>query len=173
MSALPINKVTNANVYAEGNSLLGKVLEFEVPKIVQKMVDNMPLGQIGTTQHFAGFEPLEGVIKWTSVYDEIYSLIADPFAYKQIQLRANIDVYTSGGLEEQVPCVIYLTCSFAEVPGGVYKAHENVELETPIKATSMKIEINGAEVLEYDAASNIYKVDGEDKLAQYRANLGA
>lgn len=173
MSALPINKVTNANIYINGASLLGKAMEVELPELTQITTENKPLGQIGTTEHFAGFEKMEGTIKWASIYAEVYSIISDPFKMHQLQVRANIDVYNSDGLTEQQACVVYLTCQFKKVPTGTFKAHENVELESDIAVQSIKIEIGGVEKLEFDAAANIYKVDGEDKLAQYRANIGA
>jgi P2 family phage contractile tail tube protein len=170
--ALPINKVTNANVYAEGNSLLGKVMEFELPELSTKTTENNPLGMIGVTEHFAGFEKMEGVIKWQSFYKEVFDLTGDPFASKSLQLRANIDVYDSSGFT-QVAAVVYLTCQFKKVPFGSFKAHENVELETDISVTAIKMEYDGATVLEYDALANIYKLNGVDKLATYRNNIGA
>ncbi len=168
-----VNKVTNANVYANGATLIGKVAEFTVPDIMQKTADHMALGVVGTTEHFVGFEKLEGSLKWSSVYPEIYSLFGNPFTTHKLQLRANVDIYGAQGLQSQVAHVVYLNARFKKLPGGAFKAHENVDLESELAIDSVKIEFNGVTVLEYDAIANIYRVGGVDVLAQYNANLGA
>jgi P2 family phage contractile tail tube protein len=170
--ASTINKVNNANVYLDGGTLLGKVMEFTLPDLTSKTSESMPLGQIGTSEHFAGFEKLEGTLKWASLYKEVYLLTANPLSTHQVQLRGNVDVYDATGLVEQVPAVCYLTCTFKKVPFGTFKAHENVELESEISITSVKLEYDGESLVEYDAIANIYKVGGVDVLATYRANLG-
>ena len=170
--AAEINIVTNANAYLNGGSLLGKVAEFTLPDIVSKTSESMPLGQIGTTEHFAGFEKLEGTIVWSSLYGDVLTQIANPLRAHQLQLRANVDVYDSTGSSAQVPAVVYLTCVFKKLPMGGFKAHENVTLESDISITAVKLEFNGEAVVEYDALANIYKVGGVDILATYRANLG-
>ena len=55
---------------------------------------------------------------------------------------------------------------------GNFKQHENVEMESEFSALSMKIEVDGTEILEFDPTANIYRVNGEDKLSTYRQNIG-
>lgn len=170
--ASTINKATNANLYIDGGSTLGMVAEFTVPTPTQKVSENMPLGQIGTTQHFAGFEPMEASIKWASIYEEFFRVITDPFRSHALQLRASVDVYDSNGLASQVPFVVFLTARFKSIPGGVFKAHENVELDSDIIVDSIKTVYNGTVLLDFDAAANRYFANGVDVLATYRNNLG-
>jgi P2 family phage contractile tail tube protein len=170
---IQINRVTNGNLYIDGANFLGTVMEMNLPAITQKTAEHNALGMIGTVETFAGFEKMESTIKWTAVYAKVLSLISDPFKSHSLQLRGNIDKFDSGGLNAQESYVVYLTAAFKKVPTGDFKQHENVELETELAVTAIKVEIAGAEILEFDALANIYKVDGVDKLATYRANIGA
>jgi hypothetical protein len=42
--AISVNKLTNANIYIDGNSLLGKASEIDLPKITAKMAEHKALG---------------------------------------------------------------------------------------------------------------------------------
>ena len=44
---LQINKLTNANIYVNGNNLLGRAAEVELPSIGFKMAEHMALGMVG------------------------------------------------------------------------------------------------------------------------------
>jgi hypothetical protein len=56
---------------------------------------------------------------------------------------------------------------------GNYKQNDNVELESELAVTYIKLEIDGVEKLEADAMANIFKVNGQDQFANYRNNIGA
>lgn len=172
MSAVAINKVYNAGLYIDGETMIGMASEVELPTITQKSAEHTALGMVGSTTHFAGFEGMEFSIKWSSVYADAIAAIGDPFGVKTLQLRGNIDVYQGATLVDQQPYVVFLQARFTELPAGSFKAHENVELETSGTANSMRIEIDGAEVVAYDPTASIYRLNGEDKLAQFRANIG-
>jgi hypothetical protein len=55
---------------------------------------------------------------------------------------------------------------------GDFKQHDNSTLETMLNVHSIKMELDGREILEVDVLANIYKVDGVDLLKDYRQNLG-
>ena len=169
---LKINKLSNANVYLEGDSLLGQVKEIELPEVVQKMVDHEALGMVGVIELPAGFEKMEGKIMWNSFYKDAFLKIADATAVHKMQLRGNLETNTSDGLESEVAYVVYLNVRFKKTPMGNFKQHENVEMESEFSALSMKIEVDGTEILEFDPTANIYRVNGEDKLSTYRQNIG-
>ncbi len=73
---------------------------------------------------------------------------------------------------QQVALVTYLTVMFKKNPLGTYKQHENAEYGSAFTATYVKQVIDGQEVLELDYMANIFKVNGEDMLADYRTNIG-
>ena len=85
----------------------------------------------------------------------------------------SIHPYASGGRTEEKPVVALLTVTFKSIPGGNYKQHDNVEVESEFTATYMKLTVGGEDITEIDVLANIYKAGGQDVLASYRANIGA
>lgn len=172
MGKVSVNRLTNANVYVDGVSLLGKAEEIQLPDIKHKFAEHKALGMVGTMEFFAGIDKMEAKIKWNAVYKDVQKLVANPFKAVQLQLRGSIETYQAAGRTEQVPYVVYLTCTFKNVPTGNFKQHDNVEMETTLNVTYCKQEIDGSPVMELDVLANIYKVDGADLLQTYRANIG-
>jgi len=172
MSKIAINRLTNANVYLDGGSMLGRAEEVTLPVIKAKMAEHKALGMVGSIEAFAGFEKLEGKIKWSSLYLEALRKTADPFKSVQLQVRASVETYTSTGRTEEQPVVALLQAVFKSLPGGAFKQHENVEIESEFIATYMKLSVGGQDITEIDVLANIYKAGGQDVLAMYRANIG-
>lgn len=173
MSKISINRLTNANVYLDGGSMLGRAEEVNLPALKAKMAEHKALGMVGTIEAFAGFEKLEGKIKWSSLYADALKKTANPFKSVQLQVRGSVEVYASGGRTEEKPVVALLTVTFKSIPGGNYKQHDNVEVESEFIATYMKLTVGGEDITEIDVLANIYKAGGQDVLASYRANIGA
>ncbi len=166
------NKLTNANVFINGTSLLGKAKEVDTPNPVGKFIEHGALGNIGTPEFFAGFEKMEARIMWSSFYADVAKLAANPMQSVELQVRGNLEGYSSAGRSEQTPFVCFMTGTFKNIPTGNFKQHEDVTLESNLTVSYVKIEENGVEIFELDVLANIYKVDGVDLLADYRANLG-
>lgn len=173
MPAASVNRVTNANIYINGNSLLGQAEEVSLPDIKHKMAEHKALGMVGSVEFFSGIEKMEAKIKWNSFYLDTFKKAANPFQAIQMQVRSSLETYTSSGRTTQVPVVVHLTATFKNVPTGNFKQHDNVELESNLNVTYCKIVIGGQTVMELDVLANIYKVDGVDVLSTYRQNLGA
>jgi P2 family phage contractile tail tube protein len=115
---------------------------------------------------------MEFKIKWSSFYADSLALFTDPFTPLSLQIRASAEVYTSAGRTDQIPVVIYLTCQNKGFPGASFKQHENADLESTLGATYMKVVMNGSDIIEFDVLANIFKVNGVDLLAGYKANIG-
>jgi len=170
--SIQVNRLTNANVYIDGNSFLGKAEEINLPVIKHMMADHKALGMVGQVEFFAGIEKMEAKIKWNSLYADVMKKNGNPVRPVSLMVKTSVETYTSAGRTAQVPGTFYVTGSFKDFPMGNFKQHENVELETNLSVTYCKLEIDGSVILEIDVLANIYKVDGVDILAQYRANLG-
>lgn len=172
MSGITVNRLTNANVYTDGNSLLGRVQEIELPVVKQKMSEHKALGMVGTVEFFSGLEKMEAKLTWNSFYSDAMVKAADPTKTVQIQVRSNLETYDSNGRVSQVPCVVFLTAQHKDFPLGSYKQHDNVELTSMLSVTAFRLEIDGQSILEIDVLANVYKVNGTDILTDYRANIG-
>jgi hypothetical protein len=120
----------------------------------------------------AGFDKMEARILWNSFYQDAMVKMANPFTTIALMCRASSEEYTSAGRTDERPYVVFLRGAFKEVPTGNFKQHENVEMESRLNVTYVRVEYNGNVVMEFDTLANIYKVDGVDILANYRANIG-
>jgi len=169
---LTIQKITNANVYEGANSLLGKVKEIELPNIQYMTAEHNALGMVGVIETFTGIEAMEATFRSDSIYNELIEAFADPFLTKKIQVRTSLNIWDSNGRSDQQPVVIHLSTRGSNMPLGSFNPKENIELEYTVKVTAVKMVVNGVEKFEFDAENNILKINGEDKLAQFRDNLG-
>jgi P2 family phage contractile tail tube protein len=170
--AIEIKQITNANVYIDGNSFLGKTEEIKLPDVTTTMVEHKALGLMGKFEIPSGLDKLEATIKWNSLYADVLKKAANPSKAVQLQCRASQETYTGGGRTEEVPVVAFIAGTFKKFPMGGFKQHENVEAETAISVTYLRLNVAGVDILEIDVLANIYKVDGEDLMADYRSNIG-
>ena len=173
MPNVTINKVTNATVYIDGGAHIGQASEISLPDLEQKMVTHNGLGLAGEFEVPVGFSPMEMSITWNAHYKDALKKLAVLGGSVKLQIRANIDEYTaSGGRTSQTAMVIHLTAQPKNTAFGSFKQHENVELESKMNVTAIKMVIGGETIVDYDSIANIYIVDGVDQLATFRANLG-
>lgn len=170
--AQQVNTLYGANVYLDGNNLAGRVAEMELPTLKSKTTDKNVLGMVGVMELFAGFEKLEGKIKFNSVYSDVLNKIANPIKATQLQLRGSLLSYGAQGATEEVPYVCIVTATFKNLPLGGFKQQEGIELDVDYSATYIKLTIDGVEHIEFDVMNNIYRIDGADILETYKANLG-
>jgi P2 family phage contractile tail tube protein len=167
------NQVSNANVYLNGASLIGQVEEVTLPVLKNKGQEHKALGLLGTLVLPSGFDKLEAKFKFNSFYPTTYRQLANQYRSQDVQVRASLESHDGDDDFTQVPVVIYLRGYFNETPLGAFKQHDNVELEMSMNVTYCKLVIDGEDIFEFDTLANIYKVDGEDLTAEYRANIGA
>ena len=76
MAKIEINRITNANIDVNGNSLLGRAEEIKLPDISAIMQEHKALGMVGKIELPAGFDKLEGEIKWNSLYKDVAKTVA-------------------------------------------------------------------------------------------------
>jgi len=170
--AITVNRLTNANVYVDGDSLLGKVEEITLPDGNFMQSEHKALGMIGKFELFSGVDKMEATLKWNAFYADIMTKFSNPRKALKLQVRSSLENHGSDGLNSEVPVVAYLTGQPKNFPGGNYKQHDNVEASSKMTLTAYKLEIDGQVVFDYDALSNIFIVGDEDIFATYRSNLG-
>lgn len=170
--SIQTNRLTNANVYVNGNNLLGKAEEVDSPKLMAVMSEHKALGMIGKREYPAGFDKMEMRIKWNAVYPDVMKTFGNIFKAIKVQIRSNLEIWEGGDRINQVPVVIYATVQSKGVPMPNSKPNDNAEQESSLSCTYVKMEINGANVIEFDAEANIYRVDGVDLMKEYRDAIG-
>jgi uncharacterized protein len=169
---IELNTLNNCNIYIDGNCLLGRAEEIKLPTVKFKKAEHKAVGMIGTIKLPSGIDALEGEIKWNSFYASLWPKLLDPYTAVQLQVRGSLETHTSQGRVAEVPYVVFLTASFDEVPLGDFKQNDKAEFMSKYYASYVKQVVNSQEILELDVMANIYKVNGTDKLATYRANIG-
>ena len=169
---IEINRITNANIYVNGNSLLGRAEEIKLPDVSAIMQEHKALGMVGKIELPAGFDKLEGEIKWNSLYKDVAKTVANPYKAVQLQCRSNIETYGAQGRLQEVSLVTYLTVMFKKNPMGTFKQNESAEFSSSFACYYIKQQLAGEDMLELDVLANIYKVGGVDQLDIYRNNIG-
>jgi P2 family phage contractile tail tube protein len=172
MSNNKINKVTNANVYLNGTSYMGRAEEVTLPDVMPKMVDHKALGMVGELELPGGLQKMAAKIKWNAIYPDVMKLTHNVYDSVRLQVRANVETFEGGTRTGQVPAVAKLTVTPKKSGGLVFKPQDNVEREDEFNVTAYELIIDGEQILDIDIMANIWVVDGVDQLASYRANLG-
>lgn len=113
---IQINRITNANIYLDGNNLLGRATEIKLPDVSLIMQEHKALGMVGKIELPAGFDKLEGEIKWNSFYQDVMRKTANPWQAVALQCRSSIDCYNSQGKANQLALVTHLTVMFKRIP---------------------------------------------------------
>lgn len=171
--AVDVRKITNANVYFDGANYLGKVSEVTLPDVQIKQVDHQALGMAFMTEIPAGLDKMELEMNWTSMIPEAFKKVANAFNAYTFEVRSSLETYEGAGRVAQSSVVVYFRGMPKNIPGGAFKMHENWEGSTKFNINYFRLEIGGDTIYELDALANVYKVDGVDLLATWRANLGA
>ncbi len=167
-----IAKVFDANVYVNERSQHGLASEVAIPDISALMSDYKAMGMIGTREFFNGFDKMESTIKWTYPDNDVAKAMVNPMKSVDLMVRSSKAEYTDGDLTNEAPIVIYMNGLPKKHTSGSHKAKEDTEVEDTISVNYLKIEIDGEEIVELDVTNNIFKIGGEDQLAQRRENLG-
>ena len=170
---IQINRLTNSNVYVDGANFLGRAEEISLPEIKFIMAEHKALGMVGSAEFFAGFEKMESKIKWNALYPDVLKKAANPFKTVAIQARGSLETYSDTGKVSEVAVVAHLRGTFKNLPMGNFKPKDNPEYETSMSVNYAKLVVDGEDIYEIDVLQNIYKVEGQDLLADYRANIGA
>lgn len=168
-----INKLYNANIYVNGNSILGRAEEITLPQVKRKMLEHKALGMIGPSKFPAGIEAIENIkIKWASLYPDTLQEIADPSKPVKIQVRASLDEWEPAGRVKETEVVVYADGYFVNFPQIAFKQNENAELETEFAVNYYKLTVDKKVIEEVDLIANIWKSDKEDYLKNFKKNLG-
>lgn len=167
-----INKCTNANVYINDTSFLGRAEEVTLPDVSPKMVDHKALGMVGESELPAGLTKMSAKIKWNAIYPDVMKTTHDVFTRVKLMIRTSIETYEGGSRVAQVPAIIFLTGIWKKSGGLSFKPQDNVEIENELNVLAYKMKVGDEEIVDIDVLSNRWSVNGVDQLETYRLNLG-
>jgi P2 family phage contractile tail tube protein len=166
------SRLTNGNLFVDGNNMYAKVEEITNPEVKASMSDHKVLGGIGKIELPNGYDKMEASFKLNGPLDEIAAMSANVKSSHEVIFRGSVEGFSGQDIVSERPYVCIWRGTFKNSPGGAQKQHENVELMYTMNITYYKLMINGVSLVEIDIVNNILKVNGVDLLAKYRANLG-
>ncbi len=146
MALIDVSRITNATLYLNGNSFLGRAEEVELAWPKAKMVEHRGLGMFGTAEFPAGIDKLEAKVKWTSVYAEALASMSI-FTSHQFQIRASKETYTSQGRTAEVPFIGLMTAQWKDGGPINFKQHEQVDFPTTLVVYHCEYYLNGVQYL--------------------------
>lgn len=172
MAGKEVNRMTNANVYIDGDNYVGKAEEVTCATIKYLFAEHKSLGMHGKFELPSGIDKMEAKIKWNAPYKIVMEKMADPFTPVSMQVRGMLESYSGNARTSTTAYVVHMRGTPKEMPGGVFKQNDNVEMESNFNVTYIKIVMDGVDIVEYDSIENIFKVKGVDKLADFRRITG-
>lgn len=169
--ALP-RKLKYFNYYLNGNSFLGLAEEITLPKFTIKTEDYQGAGMPGSVAVDLGFEAgaLDMEVTMGGISFELMTQYGIPNADGiQSRFAGSYQAEDSGNA---IPVEIQTRGRFVEMDAGTAKQGDNTQHKYSLKNTYCRLTHNSVELFEIDMINMIYVVNGVDRLAQHRANVG-
>ena len=165
--------ITDWRVYTNGKDDWVGATSLEVGGLSTKTVDISGIGLIGeiSAPIEGHFESIELTVNWRIPTKKSLELVGGTAtsleAYADIQ---NWDASKGEYVHQQFKVTAKGRCKNYE--GGTIEAMNSTDASTTIEATYLKYEIDGTNILEIDKYNSVFKVNGVDKMATVRKNIG-
>lgn len=167
--ALP-KKLRDFNLFGDGNNWQGQIAELTLPSLSRVVEDYRGGGMDGAVELDMGQEKIE--LEWTAggLINEIFD------AYGASTLDATMLRFAGAYFSETDAATtaveIIVRGRHRQIDMGTAKSGENNEIQITTSCSYYKLVIDGEEVLEIDIPGYVFKVRGEDRLADRRAAIG-
>ncbi len=166
------NILSNAHVFL-GTSMFGKVNELKFPDVENVTTEQKPIDSIGSYSLPVGLKIDDSSIKFAGFDDEVFEKLSDMTTEHIVTVRGNLKKFQGVTLKEEIPVKGLIKCLTKKIsPLGTIKGQENAEFSVELIPHAVKLECKGSVLLEIDLPNCVYKINGEDKLAKMKANLG-
>lgn len=165
MDNIRIGHITNADVYMDGNRLIGRVKEFEVSEVSYKMVSHEALGQVAVLElPSRAVEALKAKIVFSFVDHEVERLTLNPTVTRRWQLHSYVDIWGADGLDrtKSHKLITSLGCVFAKggVLGHTLGEAVNRDMEVSVPFMTQKISTEEVPIFELDVFAGIHRING-------------
>jgi uncharacterized protein len=173
MREIKIGQTTNADVYVDGNRLVGRIKEFELDKVGYERVTHEALGMVGKVK-LPGrtLEPIDAKIAFSWLETEMMLKTALPNKAVTFQFEKMVDIFDQTGLvaAEGYRIITIATLLFAEESMDAFKNGDDPigrELECSVIRLSVKSTETDQFIREYAPFENINRVNGADVWPAY------
>lgn len=170
--ALP-RKLKLMNLFVNGTDFQGVVQSVTLPKLTRKLEKYRGGGMNGAASVDLGLDDDALAAEFSTggfPDDVIWSLYAAATA-SAVPLRF-AGSYQRDDTGETVPVEVVLRGRQKEIDTGEAKQGEDTGSKIAMDCTYYKLTLNGKEMVEIDTINLIEKVNGVDRLAEHRRNIG-
>lgn len=165
-----LNSITNANAYRDGNNLIGKLEQIDLPQIKFKTEDISALGLFSNIEIPVGLEKMEAKLKWNAIYDTDWKA-ASPVTSSTIVVKSNMTSLDPSGRASQIPVTASIKGVYKELPTGNMKSNAKFDgAEHLLSVNYYKLEVGGVKIYEVDIFNNILFIGEIDILESFRSN---
>lgn len=169
---MEVSSIIGAMVYGPGGALHGKFDEITVPEVKNKVQESKPTDSIGSRRlPGLSIDPMECTFKAIGFKADFHALASNPYDEINLQVRANMLV-AGGGRAQHKPVRLELRGWFSSAKEGTMKQGEGANCEYKMEVHAMTLYVEGQELKAIDIDNYIWRVNGNDLLADFRANLG-
>lgn len=160
-------KLKNCNTFVDGEGYLGKMAEFEEPKLALATDDWRGGGMLGPVKIDMGLEGMEASLTMGGHEAKLIRKFGTT-RIDGVRLRL-VGAYQAddGSAAEAVEC--YIGGRFSEIDPGKSKAGDNTEQKYKVPLAYYRRVVNGADEVEIDMLAGIFIVDGVDRYAEIMA----
>lgn len=162
--------VNSFNVYIDGVKAIGTAPEITLPQITSETIDVSGSGILGkiSAPNIGQFESIEQEVSFNLVYSSFVNVLSPKrqvnLTFRVAQQAADKSLgYAYKGLR------IVEVGRVKEFTPGKIKAGEGMEAKVKLELTYLMIENDGEEIIAIDKLNGIYRVQGEDMLADVAA----
>lgn len=158
------------NFFIDGRGFQGEVAEITLPKITKKTEDYRGGGMLGTVAIEQGFDKIELEHKYNGLNTNLFTNLLDDNINSL--LCRFLGTYQADDTNEVKTVEIIVRGRHTEIDMGSVKAGDLSTKTIKTSCTYYKLLIDGAEIIEVDLISGIYKVKGIDQTEKHRTFLG-
>jgi P2 family phage contractile tail tube protein len=164
--------INNYNVYADGEQMIGVADDITLPSIKNKTISVSGAGLLGevNTPSPGNFESFEQEIKFNLVYSSMVNMLS-PLRQVNLTFRgAQQAVDKSLGYSYKSLRIVEIG-RVKEFTPGKMKRSEGMDASVKLEVTYFLMESDGEEIVCVDKLNGIYRVNGEDMLADIAAMI--
>ncbi|CUX69323.1 MULTISPECIES: phage major tail tube protein [Agrobacterium] len=165
--ARKIGQITQSDCYINEVDVCGRVAELDMGEIAHAEIEHQTLGMIGVLK-LPGrpVQAIDGKITFEWLDEEVSRNILNPTKVNKLQLHSYVDVFDGEGLNsnQSHTLITHIGFQMMKTGGRTAKLGENLGQEHDISISSFKQSVYGGEtpIIEFDAWSNIYRINGAD-----------
>jgi uncharacterized protein len=167
--ALP-KKLKDFNLFGNGNNWQGQIPTLTLPELARQTEEYRGGGMDGTVELDMGQQVI--TFQWTAA-----GMIAELFnnygtSIHDAELLRFAGSYESDETGEITPVEIVVRGRHKTIAMGDAEAGGNNQIQTTTSCTYYKLTVAGTEIIEIDVPGMVFRVRGQDRLAERRRALG-